>query len=96
MEIALSLSWECINDLNNVDKLIPPKENEAPATRFISVDLECITAVSGVRIKIPDESDQNRLKKAMGSIIKVEPFNRFNFDSFYRKQWKNLTMYCRN
>lgn len=71
LEIAIRLSWDSVKDLNSVEKLRPPPANESGTTRFIPVDLDCITAVSSIRIKIPDDKDMVKVKDAIGSSIEV-------------------------
>lgn len=86
LEMALRISWDSVKDLNSVEKLRPPRDNESAATRFIPVDLDCITAVSAVRIKIPDEKNQEKLKEAIGLTIQVK-FNYLN-----GKCYKNICL----
>lgn len=71
LEMVLRLSWDCVKDLNNVEKLRPPRPNESAAAKFIPVDLQCITAVSAIRVTIPDEKNPEKLKETLGKTLEV-------------------------
>ncbi|KAI6224049.1 DNA RNA helicase and DSH domain containing protein [Aphelenchoides besseyi] len=78
LEMALRLSWETSNQLDDVNKLRPPAPNESAATRFVPVDLQCIRAVSSVRVKLPDNLESSdRCKNAIGLTLK-KALDRFD------------------
>ena len=87
MEMVLRLSWDCLKDLNNVEKLRPPRPNESAAAKFIPVDLQCITAVSSIRVKIPEEGNQERLKEILGKTLEVSNDLHFSPICNFRKHW---------
>ncbi|KAI6195930.1 DNA RNA helicase and DSH domain containing protein [Aphelenchoides besseyi] len=84
LEMALRLSWETSNQLDDVNKLRPPAPNESAATRFVPVDLQCIRAVSSKALDrfdggIPEldpiqdmQIDHPTLKSNLAELAKME------------------------
>ncbi|CAD5205733.1 unnamed protein product [Bursaphelenchus okinawaensis] len=82
LEMGLRLSWESVKNIQNVEELEPPKENESAALEFVPVELSSVTAISSIRIKLPDGprakdairiSLEKALKKFDGDVKQLDP-----------------------
>lgn len=104
LTMAVRLSWDSVAALNNIEKLRPPNRDTSAATRIIPIDLQCIAAVSSVRIKIPDEPNQRILEESIGKTIEVSDhpekghingirLHGYNFNSFRRPATNSLVFY---
>ncbi|CAD5208438.1 unnamed protein product [Bursaphelenchus xylophilus] len=65
LELALRLSWECVKNIENVEELEPPPANESAALEYVPVELSSISAISTMRIKLPESPEAPKAKEAI-------------------------------
>lgn len=71
IEVAVQLSSESAKFLSNVTNLRPPNENQRGIIEIIPFTFECITAVSTIRLKLPENLKSSEAKKSVLKTLEV-------------------------
>ncbi|KAI6202635.1 DNA RNA helicase and DSH domain containing protein [Aphelenchoides fujianensis] len=80
LEMALRLHADTAREIGDVNKLRPPAAGDRALVRFVPVDLQCISAVSSVRVKLPDQPENSdKCRDAIGLTMK-RTMERFKDD----------------
>ncbi|KHN75745.1 Superkiller viralicidic activity 2-like 2 [Toxocara canis] len=77
LDVAMLVSTESAQDLTNVAHLQPPSGSDAGVIEIVPMMLDCVTEISAVRIKLPQDVRSRDAKKSVGRTIK-EVVRRFN------------------
>lgn len=71
IEVAVQLSRESAKFLTNVSNLRPPEKNQKGIVEVIPFTFECITAVSTIRLKLPENLKNPDAKQSVLKTMEV-------------------------
>lgn len=71
VEVIVNISRDSAKHLNNVSQLRPPRDKEPGVIEVIPFTFDCISAISKIRLKLPETLKTYEAKQAAGSSLKV-------------------------
>uniref|UniRef100_A0A158Q820 Superkiller viralicidic activity 2-like 2 n=1 Tax=Elaeophora elaphi TaxID=1147741 RepID=A0A158Q820_9BILA len=77
LDVLLLLSAECAKNLSDITQLRPPDANDKGVVEVVSVAISCVSEISAVRVKLPQNLKAYEGKQSAGRVIK-EVLKRFN------------------
>ncbi|VDK79053.1 unnamed protein product [Anisakis simplex] len=77
LDVAMLISTESARDISNVAQLQPPPANDAGVVEIVPMTLDCVTEISAVRIRLPQDVRNRDAKQSIGRTIK-EVMRRFD------------------
>lgn len=77
LDVLMLLSAESVKNLSDIAQLRPPTSNERGVVEAVPVTISCVSEVSAVRLKLPQNLKGHEGKQSAGRAIK-EILKRFN------------------
>lgn len=72
VEVAVNISRESAKNLHNLSQLRPPKDGLPGQIEIVPFTFDCISAISTIRLKLPENLKSYEAKQAVGVSIKVK------------------------
>lgn len=71
VEVVVNISRDSAKHLNNLSQLRPPANGEVGQIEIVPFTFDCISGISSIRLKLPENLKTYEAKQAVGASLKV-------------------------